>query len=80
MLLRRIHHVCLRTADLDAAVRRWSIQFGLTVREHDGERARLACAYEPYSLELVQSTEPGADHTGFELAPGVTLEDAASAL
>jgi catechol 2,3-dioxygenase-like lactoylglutathione lyase family enzyme len=77
-LLRRIHHVCLRTADLDAAVRRWSIQFGLTVRAHDGERARLACAYEPYSLELVASPEPGADHTGFELSPGVTLEDAAS--
>jgi catechol 2,3-dioxygenase-like lactoylglutathione lyase family enzyme len=79
-LLRRIHHVCLRTGDLDAAVRRWSIQFGLTVRSHDGERARLACAYEPYSLELVQSAEPGADHTGYELEPGVALDDAASLL
>jgi catechol 2,3-dioxygenase-like lactoylglutathione lyase family enzyme len=68
----------LRTADLDAAVRRWSVQFGLTVREHDGERARLACAYEPYSLELVavpESGSPGADHTGYELSPGVTLEE-----
>jgi catechol 2,3-dioxygenase-like lactoylglutathione lyase family enzyme len=74
-LLRRIHHVCLRTGDLDAAVRRWSIQFGLTVRSHDGERARLACAYEPYSLELVQSGDPGADHTAYELEPGVTLDD-----
>jgi catechol 2,3-dioxygenase-like lactoylglutathione lyase family enzyme len=79
-LLRQIHHVCLRTADLDAAVRRWSIQFGLTVRAYDGERARLACAYEPYSLELVQSSEPGADHTAYELAPGVRLDDAAARL
>ena len=53
--LRRIHHVCLRTGDLADAAQRWSIQFGLTVRELTPERARLACAYEPYSLELVQS-------------------------
>jgi catechol 2,3-dioxygenase-like lactoylglutathione lyase family enzyme len=79
-LLRRIHHVCLVTCDLDAAVRRWSIQFGLTVREQDDRRALLACAYEPYSLELVQSDSPGADHTGYELAPDVTLDDAVSRL
>jgi catechol 2,3-dioxygenase-like lactoylglutathione lyase family enzyme len=76
-LLRRIHHVCLRTSDLTAAAERWSIQFGLTVRELTSESARLACAYEPYSLELVRSDAPCADHTGYELARGVTLEDAA---
>ena len=78
--LRRIHHVCLRTGDLADAAQRWSIQFGLTVRELTPERARLACAYEPYSLELVQSDRPGADHTGYELARGVTLDDAAAHL
>ena len=78
--LRRIHHVCLRTGDLADAAQRWSIQFGLTVRELTPERARLACAYEPYSLELVQSHSPGADHTGYELARGATLEDAAGHL
>ena len=76
-MLRRIHHVCLRTSDLPAAAQRWSIQFGLTVRELTSERARLACAYEPYSLELVPADAPGADHTGYELARGVTLQDAA---
>ena len=79
-MLRRIHHVCLRTADLAAAAQRWSIQFGLTVRELEPGRARLACGYEPYSLELVQSAVPGADHTGYELARGVTLDDAAARL
>ncbi len=79
-MLRRIHHVCLRTADLAAAAQRWSIQFGLTVRELEPGRARLACGYEPYSLELVQSAIPGADHTGYELARGVTLGDAAARL
>ena len=78
--LRRIHHVCLRVADLDAATRRWSIQFGLTVREQRGDRALLACAYEPYSLELVVGPSPGADHTGYELARGVSLEQAAAQL
>ncbi len=76
-MLRRIHHVCLRTADLDAAVERWSIQFGLTVRSRSDGRARLACAYEPYSLELVASDVPGADHTGYELGPDLTLAQAA---
>jgi catechol 2,3-dioxygenase-like lactoylglutathione lyase family enzyme len=72
--------VCLRTADLADAVQRWSIQFGLSVRELTPERARLACAYEPYSLELVASDVSGADHAGFELARGVSLDDAASRL
>jgi catechol-2,3-dioxygenase len=78
--LRRIHHVCLRTADLAEAAQRWSIQFGLTVRELEPGRARLACGYEPYSLELVESADPGADHTGYELARGLTLDDAAGHL
>lgn len=79
--------MCLRTDDLDGAVRRWSIQFGLTVREQGADRALLACAYEPYSLELVPARSasgdragPGADHTGYELARGITLDDAAARL
>jgi catechol-2,3-dioxygenase len=75
--LRRIDHVCLRVSDLDEAAARWSIQFGLTEKERRDGRAYLACGYEPYSLELAEAREPGHDHTGFELARGVTLEDAA---
>jgi catechol 2,3-dioxygenase-like lactoylglutathione lyase family enzyme len=80
--LRRIHHVCLRVDDLDAAAARWSIQFGLTEREHERRdgRAYLACDYEQYSLELVQDGAPGHDHTGYELARGITLDDAAAHL
>ncbi|HET8979797.1 MAG TPA: VOC family protein [Solirubrobacteraceae bacterium] len=80
ILLRRIHHVCLRVDDLDAAARRWSIQFGLTERERRGARAYLACDYEPYSLELVQGGAPGHDHTAYELARSVSLTDAAAHL
>jgi catechol 2,3-dioxygenase-like lactoylglutathione lyase family enzyme len=80
IVLRRIHHVCLRVADLDDAVRRWAIEFGLIERERPGDRAYLACAYEPYSLELVCADGPGADHAGFELARGVSLDDAAAHL
>jgi catechol-2,3-dioxygenase len=78
--LRRIDHVCLRVADLEAAALRWAIQFGLTERRRTAERAWLACDYEPYSLELLAAGNPGADHTGYELARGISLEDAAAHL
>ncbi|MGH2875732.1 MAG: VOC family protein [Solirubrobacteraceae bacterium] len=94
--LRRIHHVCLRVDDLPAATERWSIQFGFTPRPSaamdgapgipagpPGARALLACDYEPYSVELVAAgdgEQPGHDHTGFELAPGTSLADAAAHL
>ncbi|MGH2871983.1 MAG: VOC family protein [Solirubrobacteraceae bacterium] len=82
--LRRIHHVCLRVAQLDEAARRWSIQFGLTVRSLEQGRALLACDYEPYALELVaterDAASPGHDHTAWELAAGVSLDDAAAHL
>jgi len=78
--LRRIDHVCLRTRDLDDAVARWSVQFGLTPRERRDARATLACGYEPYSLELVEAQEPGYDHQAFELARSCSLGDAAAHL
>ncbi len=78
--LRRIHHVCLRVDDLETAARRWAIQFGLSVRDRSADRALLACGYEPYCLELIRDPAPGADHTGYQLARGVTLEDAAAHL
>ena len=80
LALRRIDHVCLRVANLDDAVARWTIQFGLTERERNGSRAFLACGYEPYSLELVQEGEPGYDHQAFELARSCSLGDATAHL
>jgi catechol 2,3-dioxygenase-like lactoylglutathione lyase family enzyme len=79
-MVRRIHHACLRVADVDEAASRWSVQFGLTPRERRDGRALLACAYEPYTLELVAGQDPGADHTGWELERGVSLDDAAARL
>jgi len=81
--LRAIHHVCLRVDDLQAACARWSIQFGLTPRAPRDGRAYLACDYEPYSLELAPAgpdVPPGYDHTGYELARGISLQDAAAHL
>lgn len=78
--LRRIDHVGLRVLDLEQATDRWAVQFGLTVRERREDRSRLACDYEPYSLELLRSDCPGADHSAFELAAGISLEDAAAHL
>jgi catechol-2,3-dioxygenase len=78
--LRRIDHVALRVADLDEAVPRWCVQFGLTESDREDGRAFLRCGYEPYSLELVEDGEPGFDHQAFELARGLSLDDAASQL
>jgi len=70
-----IHHVGLRVADLDAAVARWSIQFGFTLRERYADRAYLRCAFDDYSLELMRGGEPGFDHAGWQLGPGHSLAD-----
>jgi catechol 2,3-dioxygenase-like lactoylglutathione lyase family enzyme len=78
--LRRIDHVCLRVADLDEAVARWSLQFGLTEAGRAEGRAFLRCGYEPHSLELVESDAPGFDHHAWELARGLALEEAAAHL
>jgi catechol 2,3-dioxygenase-like lactoylglutathione lyase family enzyme len=78
--LRRIDHVCLRTTDLDAAAGRWSLQFGLTDAGREPGRVLLRCGYEPYSLELVESPEPGFDHAGWELRRSVPLDMAAAQL
>lgn len=75
--LRRIDHVGLRVADLEEATQRWSIQFGLTLREKKGNQAFLSCGYEPYSMQLMEDKNPGYDHTAYELAKDVSLDDAA---
>jgi catechol 2,3-dioxygenase-like lactoylglutathione lyase family enzyme len=78
--LRRIHHVCLAVEDLRSASDRWAIQFGLALRELRDGRAYLACDYEPYSLELAEGHLAGHDHTGYELARGISLDDAVAHL
>ena len=70
-----IHHAGIRVADLDEAVERWCVQFGLTLAERDGDRAYLRCAFEDYAIELIQSDTPGFDHSAWELAPGASLGD-----
>jgi catechol-2,3-dioxygenase len=78
--LRRIDHVCLRVANLDEAVARWCLQFGLTETGRADGCALLRCGYEPYSLELVEADAPGFDHHAWELARGLSLEEAAAHL
>jgi catechol 2,3-dioxygenase-like lactoylglutathione lyase family enzyme len=71
-----IHHVKLRVADVHEARDRWCVLHGLT-GEVEGSRALLRCGYEDFCLWLEESSEPaGLEHVGWELAPGVTMEDA----
>ena len=76
MRLHRLDHVCLTVSDLDEAVARWAVQFGLVERSRSGDRALLACNDEPYCLELVAGGCPGHDHFAFELAHDCALDDA----
>ena len=74
--LRRIDHVSLQVTDVEDASRRWSAQFGLTVRERDDQKAHLACDDEPYSLELVVAEAPGIGHVAYELQRSCSVDDA----
>lgn len=78
--LRRIDHIGLRVADPEEASRRWSMQFGLAVRERLDDRVRLSCDDEPYCLELIAGGRPGFDHVGWELAERVSLAEAGAHL
>jgi catechol-2,3-dioxygenase len=74
--LRRLDHVCLRVTDIAEATPRWAIQFGMSERGREGPQALLACNDEPYCLELVETGQPGHDHTAFELDHDCSLDDA----
>jgi catechol 2,3-dioxygenase-like lactoylglutathione lyase family enzyme len=74
--LHRLDHVCLRVADLEEASARWQIQFGLVERSRVGARALLACNDEPFSVELVEGSNPGHDHYAFELARDCSVDSA----
>ena len=79
MRLLKIDHVCLNVADVLDAARRYSLQFGLAVREATAERATLACDYEPYSLELQRAAagEPlGFAHCAWQLRRSCSLDEA----
>jgi len=74
--LRRLDHVALRVSDVAEASERWALQFGLTERSQDAERATLSCDDEPLALELLAGDEPGFDHVAWELARECSLEGA----
>jgi catechol-2,3-dioxygenase len=81
--LGRLHHVCLRARDVEEAARRWSLQFGLTVRAQDAGRAALACDDEELALELLRcppTHESGHDHVAYALARTCSVDDAAAHL
>jgi catechol-2,3-dioxygenase len=78
--LGRLHHVALGARDLDEASRRWSLQFGLTEKRRDADRAELSCGDEPLALELVGGAEPGFHHVAYELARDCSLDAAAAHL
>src|SRR3954463_14477373 len=79
-LVRRIHHCAFRTRDVREAAARWTLLYGLTPVEVTPERALLRCSDEDYGLELLQGDEPGHDHTAYELAQELRIDEVERAL
>jgi catechol 2,3-dioxygenase-like lactoylglutathione lyase family enzyme len=77
---RLLHHVTIRVADVGDAVERWTTLFGLSVREADEERRPAAVHVRGLLPRAARSDgAPGIEHAAYELAPGVSLEDARGA-
>ncbi|MGI5126835.1 VOC family protein [Pseudonocardia sp. CA-107938] len=74
--LHDIDHVALGVEDLDASAHSWQVEFGLAERERTPTESFLACNYEPYSLVLRRTNNPGAIHTAYNLDPEFSLADA----
>lgn len=80
-LVGALHHACLRVTQLAEAQARWMRLLGLHGETTGGHEALLRCTYEDYALCLVESSSPaGLDYVCYELAPGVSLDHAASML
>lgn len=76
-----LHHAGLRVAKLTEARARWEHILGLHGEAMDKASAILRCTYEDYALVLTESTAPpGLDYVCYELAGGVSLDEAASAI
>jgi catechol 2,3-dioxygenase-like lactoylglutathione lyase family enzyme len=74
-VIRRLDHVALGVADpVATAAARWSMQFGLRVRDRTSDRALLACDDEPYCLELLAGEPPGLHHVAWQLAPDASFD------
>jgi catechol 2,3-dioxygenase-like lactoylglutathione lyase family enzyme len=77
-LVGAIHHVGLAVTDVDEAVSRWSHLLGLHGERLDDGRALLRCTYEDYAVALRSTTDrPGVEYVCYELASGVTIDEAA---
>lgn len=71
-----IDHVKFGVADLDAAAHSWQVEFGLRERERGARTSHLAVNYEPYSVVLEKSDNPGIEYAAYNLHPDFSLEDA----
>ena len=80
-LVGALHHAGLRVGEVAEAMSRWSHLLGLHGEALDDGAAVLRCTYEDYALVLrAASDAPRLDYVCYELAPGVTLDAAASRL
>jgi catechol 2,3-dioxygenase-like lactoylglutathione lyase family enzyme len=80
-LVGALHHAGLKVSGVAEAMSRWSHLLGLHGETLPDGRAILRCAYEEYALVLRPAPDrPFLDYVCYELAPGVTLDAAATRL
>lgn len=76
-----IHHAGLVVADLGEAMSRWGHLLGLHGEQLDDRHAILRCTYEDYALVLrADAASPRVEYVCYELASGVTLDQAVGRL
>lgn len=71
-----IDHVKFGVKDLDASAHAWEVEFGLIEREREHDNVKLAVNYEPYSIIVEKSDDPGIQYAAYNLHPDFSLDDA----
>jgi catechol 2,3-dioxygenase-like lactoylglutathione lyase family enzyme len=76
-----IHHAGLKVANVAEAMARWQHLLGLHGEIIPDGRGILRCAYEDYALVLREASDTAQlDYVCFEMAAGVSLEEASESL
>ncbi|UOR01877.1 VOC family protein [Leucobacter allii] len=78
-LLSHLSYVAITTPDVEASVRFYEEQVGLTVVDRIGDRVYLRCwgDYYRYSLVIVPGEEPGLETAAWRTSSAEALEEAA---
>ncbi|MCL6452065.1 MAG: VOC family protein [Alicyclobacillus sp.] len=76
----RLAFVHFDTTDVDRLVRYYTDVLGLSVTRQDGDAAYVSTSIDHHNLLVTRAAEAGVRGFGLQLAPGISVEDAAAEL